>query len=292
MKKCEECGNESWRDDVCVFCGLVFEDHPIDYSLPEKLTDKQTKEKYFYINVLGLSPDVIKLKGNRRWYKKGKEYHYILAYEFINKVCSNLQLPNIVLIESLNIYSNVREKDPDFFVKYQLEPSYLAFIKIGCKLNDYPITNKELSMFADYFQKTKKKPNYEYMDKKFNDAYIGCMRLLKIKIEKPEYPKYIDFVCQELGIPEIITKVHEHYSRDKKYYKSHYKLEGYLLALIRIVARNILFKRLKLSDLAKKFGVSANTISAREKDIATIWAWQIGQYKEKVIWRGYDIKKS
>jgi len=216
--KCPECNEESEREDVCTNCGLVFQDIIIDYQTPERYmnkytTDKEYQREFNYI----LDPDIRYMHSHKKkYYKKNtKVYRYMSAYVDISKYCSNLQLPKLIMYEAMNIYINIRKKDPQFFRRYQKEPSYFAFIKIACKLHGFNLSKKELfsqqktkynlkNLFEIYKKRKNKKEircphcsnifksevglkrhlsalNRKEIEKKFNKAYSKTIELLKIR---------------------------------------------------------------------------------------------------------------
>lgn len=277
---CKFCGKNSQREDVCTNCGVVYNTHTLDYS-PVKRLDKKSKEKkYNVVYKHPLSPDIgffqkypkhaknPELNRALKRQKKEKDNRdrvdYVKAYQAIKLIGDSLQLPKNIIMETINIYRCVKDKDDGFFRKYKLKPSYIAFIKISCQLNDFYIGNDELIEYADYCRKNKRLRGY--MDKKFNKAYIETKKLLNIQIDEVKHPSYIDYVANKLELPySCCVTIHRIYDNIRKYTQSQYKIEGYILALYYIKFSKKY--KLSLSFLEKMMKVSRITISSRRDEI-------------------------
>ena len=235
--KCEECGHTT-DGQTCKNCGLVIEDRPIALN-----TDGYPPRRYDITTLYAaemqgwehpLSPKIRKRSKafNPKYQKKYEDYVYVKAYEGISKLCASLHLSTTTKFEALNLFRGIRHIDPDFFKKYKLAPTYLACIKIACKINDYPITNYQLGNVIDY-KLTKDDVNTSYMEKKFNRAYREIIKLYNLKIKTPEHPNFIDYACAKLNLSYIFTvAVHHEYTHLKRFFKPHFKIEGYILAII------------------------------------------------------------
>lgn len=271
IMKCENCGEEA-NDEVCTLCGLVIEDHPIERALPRRKSDITTLNSAdFRVLEHPLSPKIRKQRKdfNVIYTKMGedghKDYLYVKAYEAISKLCASLRVPKIVKFEALNLFKPIREKDPTFFKKYKLAPTYLACIKIACKIHDYPISHHDLASVIDY--KDVQTQNIGYMEKKFNRAYKAVIELYDLKIKEPEHPKYIDYVCNLLNLPYYLTsECHEAYTNIKRIFKPHFRIEGYILAIVYLVALRHGLK-ITMKDLEERFHTSSLTISNRKKEL-------------------------
>lgn len=258
--KCEECGCEQTKDGVCTNCGLVSIERCIDYSHPKIRRNEKTKEKEQigeYYNYF--SPDIRYMhNGTKKYYKKNKkEYKYLKAYFDIKKFCSIFDVPNAILNESLNIYKEIRKKDKDFFKKNGLEPSYLSFIKIACKIHGFYLPKKRIIELC----------NTRYNDeKRFNSAYYNTLKTLNMYIRKPEIPPFISYSCNELDYSQSFCRnLQNIYKILGKRLNYAYKSEGYVLALLYILKDDI-----TIHELAKKFAISASTISSRKNEIRRI----------------------
>ncbi len=235
--KCEECGSRI-EDTVCKSCGLVIDARPIAMNIngyPARKLDITTlyaAETHSWDHPL--SPKIRKISRafNPRYQKKYEDYVYVKAYEAISKICSSLRIPNLVKFEALNLFKGIRTLDKDFFKKNKLAPIYLACIKIACKINDYPIMNHDLADVIDYkINKTSK--NLSYMEKKFNRAYREILSLYNLRIKTPEHPNFIDYACNKLNLPyEFVVDVHCDYVNHRRSFEPHFRLEGYILAII------------------------------------------------------------
>lgn len=281
--KCEECGTELEEKFVCKGCGLVVEEVMFD-KLPIQGYTEKDKDRTTYREWEGpLAPNIryshrfpkrptnpaLRRSFNiqRRQEKKDKAHKYMVAFLEIKKCCSFLRLPNNVTNEVINIYRCVNEKETDFFKKHGRRPSFLAFIKIACRIHEYPMRNSQLIELVDY--KLSGKRTTAYMDKKFNKAFMMTIKLLGIKFKTPEHPKFIDYACVNLFLPYGCAKmVHNIYRHYKHVFKPEYKLEGYILALY-----YILFKknhRITLDHLEDIFEVSRITIGNRRKELLKV----------------------
>ena len=259
--KCEECGNDT-DGTVCKNCGLVIDDRPIAQGLAPVVyfdriqTGHDTWESPL-IPAIRRKSKVFK----PQYQKKYNDYIYIKAYETINKFCAQLQLPDSVKFEALNIFKGIRKREHTFFRMYKLGPTYLACIKIACRIRDFPISNYELSKLIDY-QIGKGGGNRSYMEKKFNRAYRAIIRLYKLRIKTPEQPNFISYACHKLGLPyDSITETYQRYAILKKYFQPHFRIEGYILALIHI------YRGVSLNSLEKTFHTSSKTIVNRRNEI-------------------------
>ena len=278
--RCIECKEESWKETVCINCGLVFINRPI-VNQSIRLLNKKTKEKESTNDFIHpLSPDIQyshiypkRSKNpdlNRAFKKQVRESrtsahnYYVRAYTNIKKYASILNLPPMITYEAINIYRCIVNEDKDWFIKYGTKPSYLAFIKIAAKIHEFPLNNRQFMELTDY--KVKEKRTKAYMDKKFNKAYVMAKDLLNIHFELPEHPKYIDYVCATLKLPyECARAIHELFTSMKRIFRFEYKLEGYILALyyMRFKAKH----NLTLNKLEKLFEVSRITIGQRRDEI-------------------------
>jgi len=276
--KCPVCKKESSKKNVCTNCGIVFEDRPID-SRPFKRFSGTTREKKYDNNFeFPLAPDISykhkypqkarnvelnrALKSQKKESEKTERYYYMKACLYLRVICSGLQLPDVVYKESINIYRCMKEKKKNFYVGYGRKPFFIAFIKIACRMHDYPISNKDLIPYMDY--EHKKIKHIGYMEKKFNRGYLSTIETLGLKFKKPEHPRYIDHVCNELKLPyRCAARIHELYEILKKEFR--FRIEGYVLALFYLECKKEF--KLTLSRLEKEFSVSGLTISARRDEI-------------------------
>ncbi len=272
--KCEECGEEV-EGNVCKKCGLVIEDRPIlsdNNGHPARKADITT---LYAIEMRGwdhpLSPKIRKISRSfsPKYQKKYEDYIYVKAYESITKLCSQLEIPKHIKHEALNLFKGIRKIDNSFFKTNKLAPTYLACIKIACKINDFPISNYDLASVIDYEFNDDKK-NYGYMEKSFNRSYIAILKLYNLNIKQPEHPKFIDYACEKLGLPyEFAVDIHKRYNGLKKYFEHHFKIEGYILALIYIFGRNKY--NIYLDTLVDAFHISQPTIVSRRGEILNLY---------------------
>lgn len=275
--KCEECGHET-NEQVCKNCGLVIDDKPIALggnAYPSRrwdITTLHAAEMHGWDSPLspktrkkGFGKTYIK---NPKYQGKYEDYVYVKAHEGISKLCAQLKLLPVIKFEALNLFKGIRKIDPDFFKKNKLAPAYLACIKIACKINDYPIMNYQLAEVIDY-RLAKDKKNVSYMERKFNRAYKEILRLYNLKIKTPEHPRFIDYACNILktSIP-FARQIHESYTVLRKYFQPHFRIEGYILALIYIRGRKEYKFTLKMLEV--EFHTSSLTISNRKNEIAKI----------------------
>lgn len=269
--KCDECGNET-NGIVCKKCGLVIDHRPIAQGIDGYEPRRWDITTLYAANVRiwdsPLSPKTRKksMAFNPRYQKNYNDYVYIKAYEAITKICTSIKIPNLVRFEALNIFKGIRVKDPNFFKKIKLAPTYLACIKIACKMNDFPIMNHELAEAIDY-KLDKDDTNLTYMEKKFNKAYKEILKLYNMRISAPLYPNFITYACGQLKLPYTFTKIiYDQYIIFRPFLESHFKLEGYVLAFIYLEAKKQHIN-ITLKILEKTFHISSLTISNRKKEI-------------------------
>ncbi len=271
--KCDECGKIIDRD-TCKNCGCVFESRPLalnNNGYPQRRYDITTlyaSEMWSWEHPL--SPKIRKISKafNPKYQKNYNDYVYIKAYESISKLSSALKLPLIVKNDALNLFKGIRKIQPNFFKQIKLAPTYLACIKIACKIHDFPISNYELANVIDY-KIDKDTKNLSYMEKKFNRAYRSIIGLYNLKIEPPKHPKYIDYACSLLDTPyNFIKDIHQAYTNYKRFFQPHFRNDGYILALIYIYGRQQFGFTLKM--LEKKFHMSSVTISNRKNELEKV----------------------
>lgn len=271
--KCEECGKGT-NGTVCKNCGLVIDIKPL---ATENDGYSRRREDATTLYSAGhrvwshpLSPDIRKtsMAFNPKYQKEYVDYVYVKAYEAIGRVCSQLKLPQNVKYEALNLFKGIRKKDANFFQSYKLGPTYLACIKIACKINDFPIFNNDLASVIDY-QSDISSRNVSYMEKKFNRAYRAILKLYKLNIKTPEHPTFINFVCNKLGLPyPVAIDIHGVYTRIKKFFQPHFRVNGYILALFYIYGSKKYSFYLK--TLEEMFHTSTKTIINRKNEILNI----------------------
>jgi len=284
--KCPECKKELYESYVCTNCGLVVEPIYFDFG-PVKIMDIKNKEKVFMNEWSHPLDPSIQVSHNfptksrnptlrrafnlqRREQHKGRMHDYMKTFLELKKICSFLNLPKNIFNEVINIYKCIIKKNRDFFKKNGRKPSYLAFIKIACRIHEFPLKNSQLIELVDY--KVREKRTTAYMDKKFNKAYINAIKILGITFKIPEHPKYIDYVCNVLNLPYgCATRIHEYFTRLKNRIGTEYKLEGYILALYYILYKKEF--KLTLDLLEEMFEVSRITISNRRNELLKVIKW-------------------
>ena len=271
--KCEECGNET-DGIVCKECGLVIDAVPIAMNYNGYPTRRYDMTTLHSAETQGwdhpLSPKIRKRSRAfvPKYQKVYEDYVYVKAYEAISKLCSSLRIPDSIRFESLNLFKGIRSIEPDFFKKMKLAPTYLACIKIACKINDYPIMNHDLASVIDYKLERDNK-NLSYMEKKFNRAYQEIIKLYNLRIITPKHPNFINYACYKLKLPYVfIASIHNQYTKLKRFFQPHFRLEGYILALIYLHGKDNY--KLTLRLLEKIFHTSSLTISNRKNELLKI----------------------
>lgn len=294
---CDDC-REEVDGNVCKNCGLVMVEQTFAYGNSNFSRRRMDIATLIAADIMGLehplSPKIRKARKDfqLKYQKNPTNYIYIKAYEQICKICSSLSAPNIVRYEALNIFQNIQRSDKKFFMKFKLNPVYLACVKIACRIHDFPISNNDLALMIDYSIKNGGKKNMGYMEKKFNRAYKNIIQLLGLRLKRRAQPNYIDYVCSNLNVPYSFTKlIHKKYSYLKKYFQPHFKNEGYILALIYIYGRERF--NIHMNLLGKKFYVSTLTISNRRNEILNMFKiivkFKNGEKKiiQKAAWMGF-----
>lgn len=264
MELCENCKIELTNFNTCYECGLVITDRPLSNLTPmqrDKLGSRELPKNLELIHPH--TPHIVFLRNNngKEYYSKSNdEYKYMIAYTDIIKYCKNLKLPNHIKDESLSIYKYIRKQDPKFFIKFGLHPSYLAFIRIACKINGVYIDRNNLIEFISHLNKP---------IKKFNKSYMASMEIINLNLNHaPDPPTFIDFVGSHFDIPyKTITETYKEYKLMKPFFNSAYKIEGYILAIFFNKAHRY---KVQIADLIEKFDISTNTIMNRKRELRNI----------------------
>lgn len=267
--ECEECGN-GCNGDVCKNCGLVLNERPITnkkLGYSQRRLDITTLYTVFSRSwEHPLSPNIRKeSKGFvPRYQKNYEDYVYIKAYESISKLCASLRLNNKIKFEALNLFKGIRSLDADFFKHNKLAPTYLACIKIACRIHDFPISNYDLASVIDYESEIDMKKNVGYMEKKFNRSYREIIKIYKLSIQEPDFPNFIPYACNILGVSyDFIMQIYDLYKKLKSVFQPHFRVEGYILALIYLCGDG----EYTLKELEDRFHTSSITISNRKNEI-------------------------
>lgn len=265
---CEECGEEC-DENVCHNCGLEITSRPIAFNKYGYIQKRDDITTLYSAYTRGwdhpLSPKIRKRSKSfvPKYQKKYEDYVYVKAFERIKSYCASLDLPENIFLESMNLFKRIQLKDESFFKRYHFEPSYLACIKIACKIHDFPILNYDLASVSNYLDDDQ---NLTYMTRKFNNAYKNILRLFNLKINKPEHPNFIGYICSKLNLPiSFLVEIHTKYNDIKKCILNHFKIEGYILALVYIYGN----KRynITLEQLSNIFHISPPTIRNRKNEI-------------------------
>lgn len=278
---CPICGKRSNKEEVCTNCGLVINTHPIQFKPKKWKNKKLNKQQYNNTFLHPLSPDIAyghihsrkttspDLRGafnrQRKGYNNQAHRSYVRSYQYIKLLGGNLNLPKRVILEAINLYRVLAIKEPRFSVKYGIKPFYLAFIKIACKIHDYPISNGELKAYIDYNHRPTN--NMAYMDRIFNNCYKFIVKTLELKFPRIQSPNYIIFACNKLGLPfSCATEVNRVFQKIKNYIQ--YRVNGYILALYYM----IFSKKYKITyrRLEETFETARLTISSKIKEINKI----------------------
>lgn len=267
--KCEECGNVV-NGHVCTSCGLVINARPISHNnlgYVQKNMDITTLYSATHrVWEHPLSPNIRRESRQfvPRYQKNYEDYVYVKAYESISKLVSLLQLNRKIKFEALNLFKGIRSIDENFFKHNKLAPTYLACIKIACMIHDFPMSNYDLASVIDYESDIDMNKNVSYMEKKFNKSYRAIMKLYKLNIPEPEHPHYITYACSILGTSfKFASDVYYGYKKLKWIFQPHFRIEGYILALIYLYGNG----RFTLKQLEKTFHTSSITISNRKNEI-------------------------
>ncbi len=267
--KCEEC-EKTFNGNVCTFCGLVYDIRPISHNnlgYVQKNMDITTLYSAGHrVWEHPLSPNIRRESKQfvPRYQKNYEDYVYVKAYESISKLVGQLRLNGKIKFEALNLFKGIRSIDGDFFKHNKLAPTYLACIKIACRIHDFPISNYELASVIDYESEIDMTKNVSYMEKKFNKSYRAIIQLYKLRIKEPEYPRFIAYACNVLGeYYEFVKYVFTIYYNLRHIFQPHFRIEGYILAIIYLCGKG----RFTLKELEEKFHTSSITISNRKNEI-------------------------
>ncbi len=273
--KCPECGKEVYDLHTCTNCGLVVDPMQYDFGPCKKMNGQKKEKEYDNEGMRPLDPSIqythifpkrVRRPALRRAFKVQRKeqresdaHEYMKTFLDIKKHCSVLQLPKIVIEEVLNIYRCTLEKEPNFFMRYGRVPSYMAFIKIACRIHDYIIKKSELNVLADYDLDN---------ERKFNRPYMAILKMFKLIFPIPKNPNYIDYVCSILELPySCAQKVRDIYKSLICVFKSGY-IESYILALYYILYKKEYKLTFKL--LGETFEVSEISIMNRRKELMKV----------------------
>jgi len=197
MTWCPECGEKSYRIDVCTNCGLVFEDKPIDYTPPQQLEDNSAIEKErnrstFLKGINKRTKINIKQCKNPNLKRALKKYYY----DWKDKRESVIKKELKRIIELLGL-------SKDFYAS-----AFYNFIKI-CKLNEISSTNifrgggkVSLEIVAQgiaYLEIKKQKLPYTLFDfekiecdvKKIKQFYSRLITILNLKVEQQQPETFV-----------------------------------------------------------------------------------------------------
>lgn len=267
--ECEECG-KTLEGSVCRHCGLVHDDRPIlrnNLGYSQRNMDITTLYSASHrVWEHPLSPNIRKKSKqfHPRYQKNYEDYVYVKAYETISKLCASLQLNDKIKFEALNLFKGIRTMDDNFFKHNKLAPTYLACIKVACKIHDFPILNHDLASVIEYESEIDMEKNVSYMEKKFNKSYRAILKLYNLTIPEPIIPNFISFACNRLncGI-EFTQRIIANYLALKPTFQPHFRLEGYILAIIYLCGNG----RFTLKKLEDEFHTSSITISNRKNEL-------------------------
>lgn len=294
MIKCIECEKESKNGNVCTNCGLVTIDRPLD-SRPDRIIrkDRDGKTDKILDTIRDpLSPDIQYLHQyaksaknvelnralyrQRRKVKKDSAFYYMRSYEDIKRICSFLRLTTIIRNEALNIRLQLEKLGFDEFKK-KAGYKHAACVKLACMIHDYPFDEKELIQSTRIYHIIKKdekdKMKGNIVKKTVDRAFRKFRNDLKIKLEIPDVPRFISFVCNILELPQSFeSEIYQKYASLKRFFESQYSLKGYILAIIYLFGKKY---DIKIADLEKKFGISSTTLLARRKEL---------------LWKGLNVR--
>ena len=267
--ECEEC-KKDFDGDVCKNCGLVYNARPIASNNLGYVQRRMDITTLYAPNSRSwehpLSPNIRKESRSfiPRYQKNYEDYVYVKAYEAISKLCASLDLNRTIKMEALYLFKGIRCIKIDFFKHNKLAPSYLACIKIACRIHDFPISSHELASVIDYESEIDMNKNVSYMEKKFNKSYRAIIQLYKLKIPEPQFPNFIPYACNRLGVDhDFITRIYSIYGKMKKIFQPHFRVEGYILAIIYLCGNGTF----TLKDLEQQFHTSSITISNRKNEL-------------------------
>lgn len=270
---CSECCEYSHDENVCVNCGLVVNDRPV-LNIPERLTDKKTKNKREYSNSLSPYSEIqtrlylpTKNHDYNRMFSKCNGLdneintrNYITAYIDISRICSFLQFRNIIKEESLNLYKSIIKINDKFFgKKYHKFIGHAACICIACdKYN-------EIYSFNDICELIKTTNDFNFVLKKLKKVYCEIGKMFNLSNSNIDNPNYITYVGDTLKLSqEFITKMHIIYQNLKPIFKSHFFIKGYILAIFAIYGK---LYGITIKVLGETFNISTPTITSRIQEI-------------------------
>jgi len=282
---CPYCGKDSWKDDVCTECGVVFymsELISIDTSTNNNLNrDNESLPTYNeYFN--DLSPDIeyrhkyskfakgmdlnraLKLQKKTRK-EKPESFYYKKDYTEIGRICGALRLSNNVRYEALNLRKQVGNLMEKYFRRNNLYKC-IACVKLACRIHDFPINERELISLTNGYSGTKNLKGNKY--KKIIDReYRELLDITKIRIKRyPKSPNYIPYICNKMGLsPSCEVDIRKQYQLHHKKINKNFGLEGYILAIIYLLYKKE--KKIILTDLEGVSGVSRTTITSRVREV-------------------------
>jgi len=272
---CLECGEYSYKEDVCVNCGLVVNDRPI-VIIPKRVTDKNYNEGYTQEFAGPLSPHIKfttyhstnnKDKDFRRILRrtnqdpaKTSHHLYMVAFLDIGRICNFLKLNNNIKLESLNLYKCIVKKQANFFRRtHRKYIGYAACIVVACGIHG---DNTNIGQICELIRTDY---DFDFVLKRLKQAYREIIQMFKFPSSNVDNPNYISYVGNTLKLPQhFITKVHIIYENTKKFYQSQYLIKGYILGIFALYGAEL---GITIKKLEEEFGISTPTIMRRKKDL-------------------------
>lgn len=262
--KCEDCGYK-FDGPVCANCGLVIEDHPISYNIPNgDRNEKKDPEKSLYMQKW-YSPDISyatihsnkttnpELKRAFKIENQGSSNliygtSYINANNEIRRICRNMGLSDNILLDAI-YWLRVLFKIGYIQRSYKKYACYIALIILAARyLTRLPISFAEISEYSN------EKP------KKIQQAYREIRKELQISINPFYLEEIVSYHCNKLGLEEFEKKMCIDFAK-KVVLKSGRIPYGYSAAIIRIITNRT---RRELSRVLK---VSEPTITSRMREL-------------------------
>lgn len=258
--KCPECSHEL-DGDVCIFCGLVIEDHPLYHEYYEKGKEEE-KPKDF---IIPFGPDISyetrpaekstnpelnrALRMNYMSNGNGKKGQYYAIYVDIKRICAMLNLSDLIFLDAMNIYTEVCEKG--LLMSLGRYPAASACVIIASRVNKKPLS---FNAVLEFSSETADKVRY---------AYLTIIRELNLKIDPLQLQDYIIFYANKfnMGHSDLVQAllIGDRLLRVKNIDGK--KLSGYAVAIIKEIMD------LTANEIKSKVKISDPTIYSRHKEI-------------------------
>lgn len=199
---------------------------------------------------------------------KSEKKKYFRDYKDIERICYYLQLNRVIFLEAMNIRKQIGKVSNYFDRKTYYKN--MACVKIAMRIHDFQLNEKDFIQLMRNYPIIEKGEKIQLrgneVKKEIDKKYVEIMhKYLKIKVKPPITPNFINYACNELGIPEHAFELYKLYWKHKKQFNPSCSLQGYILAMIHILYAKT--DKIRIITMEEKFAVNRLTISSRKKEL-------------------------